>query len=357
MILYRPRKEPESSFCEHSGPTKGGVAFQSVMTRHSLQALYQDLPQRHVIAPRFLPVGVYRPLVNAGKVVHFYDVPNDLEVPENDILNLGLDPSDTVIHYIHQFGLFVARNIDRMKQLQKLGYYILDDRSLSLPTSAYEHFGNATAYSYYKLVGIPYGGRVLANTAELHVPDQPTDQDEALIAGMTRQFNFYTNPAVARVPTNVFRGYNKVFSRFVEYGHLVAATMGTRRPHIHDRVTSMLDSIDFDAVSKRRAEIAARLYNEIHPRYMLPLSSACYTSQSFMAFPLLVNNAQGMLKHLVRKGITTTRFINIWWWDPTRPPNDLYNRNIVIPAHHGLSESNIDHIIAAVNSFNDATSP
>lgn len=349
MLMYKPPIEARQNILPSSNGYETLQGYHSIMTRQSLRALYLSLPQKNVILPRFVPVGVFKPITDAGKVIHYYDVPNDLSVDQDAILKMNLDPHDTVFHYVHQFGLHIPANIEFLRVMQSRGHFIVDDRSLTLPVRDYEEFGDATAYSFYKLVGVPYGGQVRmkasarARYADLDKPNR------LLMNKMSQNFYFYSNAANKAIPSLMFRMYNRLFSRYVEYGHLVNQTLQDSLPAIPKSMLDKLHRVDFDKITKRRAEIAKQYYNGINPSLLLPLPLSSFQQQSLMGFPILVDDPVTVLKGLVRKGITTFRFTKIWWWDKTRTYCDLYNRNLLLPAHQGLTDANVRTIIARVN--------
>lgn len=347
--MYKPPVEAQQYFLPDGAKHETHHGYYSIMTRQSLRALYCSLSQKHVILPRFVPVGVYKPVTDAGKVVHFYDVPNDLNIDQEAVMAMNLDPTDTVFHYVHQFGLLVPANIDFLRAMQQKGFYVVDDRSLTLPVDDYEEFGDATAYSFYKLVGVPYGGQVRTKCLSSAQYADLDRSNRLLINKMSQSFYFYANAANTAIPALMFRVHNRIFSRYVEYGHLVGNTLQGPLPTMPVRMFDRLHRVDFNKVTKRRAEIAKQYTEGINPALQLPVPAASFERQSLMGFPILVDDPVTVLKALVRKGVTTFRFTKIWWWDKSRAYCDLYNRNLLLPAHHGLKNADVEKIIRSVN--------
>lgn len=349
MLLYKPKIE-RSEYRLRSVPSRSVYkGYRSVMTRQSLRQLYHGLLQTDVILPRFVPIGVYKPIVDSGKTIHWYDVPNDLQIDQEHIRSMKLNPATTIFHYVHQFGIHVPDNVEFIRSLQREGYFIVDDRSLTLPVDKYEEFGDATAYSFYKLIGIPCGGEVRTKEVRTSVINLQDEANRRLIRKMKQNFIFYANPVNALVPSAVFRVFNRAFSRYVEYGHLVDKAFADSLPQLPEPLVQHIDNADFNAVSRRRAEIARMFYNGLSPALLLPLPLESFTRQSMMGFPILSEDPVALLKMLVRRGITTFRFTKIWWWDTSRPFCDLYVRNLLLPAHQGLSDANVRTIIRHVN--------
>lgn len=358
MITYRPPIESRKNFLSTGNelPEKESVrgefsvqGYRSVMTRQSIHALLRNLPQKNAILPRFVPAGVYHPVIETKKRIFYYDVPTDLSIDEQFALSLGLDPSDTIFYYIHQFGLHLPRNIQFMRTMQHRGYYVIDDRSLSLPALLYEEFADATAYSFYKLVGLPYGGEVRTKVTPHVSYGASSEHNLALMRKMKHNYLFYSNHVLPYIPAFPYRAFNHVFSKYVKFCSLSKAPWSDPLPLLPDALSQRLLTMDFEAVTKRRTEIAGRYYDTLDHRVLFPLPREAFIRQSAVGFPILVNDPLKLLKYLVRKGVVTTRFIDIWWWDRTQEENELYRRNILLPAHHGLSDTNVNYIVRTVN--------
>jgi hypothetical protein len=350
MLTYRPPIEPAKNLLSDAAAVDGAFRYRSIMTRQALCALLRQLSQKNVILPRFVPAGVYHPVIETKKNIIYYDVPHHITVDRDQVLALDLDPADTIFYYIHQFGLFIEQNIELMKQMKTRGYYVIDDRSLSLPVSHYAEFANATAYSFYKLIGLPFGGEVrVKREMVIRDADSAYEHNDALMKRMRKNFLFYSNQALTFVPSFPYRAVNRLFSRRVKFCTLSKAPWSEPLPELPLAVTDKLDRVNFDAVTERRTEIAARYYDGLDPRVRLPLPRECFTSQSAVGFLILVSDTLRMLKYLVRRGIVTSRFVDIWWWDQNEQESDLYKRNLLLPAHQGLSDANVDYIIRTVN--------
>ena len=354
MISFKPRLERRKYISSQRSGHTATPGLQSLMTRQSLRVLFKTLPQSTVILPRFLPIGVYAPLEESGKRIVYYDVPNDLRIDSDYIESLDLDPADTIFYYIHQFGMHIPENVRVAQKMRERGFFVVDDRSLTLPVSTYREFGDATAYSFYKLVGIPYGGEIRtehsATTARQPSALRMDDSHKQLMQKMRNNFLFFATPFVDVLPAFPYRVYNRLFSRFICYSHLIEQTLTDILPQMPTHHTRKLSNINFDAVTQRRAEIAGMYFDELDPSFLLPVQREAVTTQSMMGFPILVADPMATLKILVRRGVTTFRFTKIWWWDKSREPCDLYNRNLLLPAHHHLSNKDVRKIIDVVNT-------
>lgn len=348
MLLHKPKIEQGRFLVPSKQSNEQVVGYESLMTRQSLRALFQNIPYNTIILPRFVPAGVYQPLVESGKKILYYDVPNNLRISEEQILSLGAKPTEAAFYYIHQFGLYIPENIALLRKLQQQGYFVIDDRSLTLPTSGYEEFADATAYSFYKLVGIPCGAQVRLQAPSAFCYDKADRLQRRLQKKMLYNFYFYANPFVSVLPALHFRIYNRLFSRYVGYNHLATSPQNNKIVQMPPTLAKKLYSVDFEKVTKRRKEIAAIYLDELPRSLQLPLAPEAYLHQSFMGFPLLLSQPGAVVKQLIRKGIYTFRFTQIWWWDSTCPPCDLYNRNILLPAHHHLSNNDVRYIIQSV---------
>jgi len=348
MLSYRPPLESRKNFL--SSPYRPSAGVQSLMTRQSLFALFHALPQRNIILPRFVPGGVYHPVQESGKRIFYYDVPTSLIINNNVIENFSLDPAETIFYYIHQFGLYIQPNIDLMEAMQRKGFFVVDDRSLSLPVKTYQEFGDATAYSFYKLVGIPFGGQVRTKTNMSVTYREPDEYNSTLKRKMTANFRFYANPLLSTVPAFPYRAYNKLFSKYVSYNCILDSCLSEHPTQLPSALQRKLERVDFDRITDRRIEIAAMFFSGLDPRVLLPLPFEAFTKQSMIGFPILVDDPVWLHKRLVRQGIFTTLFTKIWWWDTTHEHSDLYKKNIVLPAHQRLTNKQVEYIIECVNS-------
>jgi hypothetical protein len=351
MVTFKPYIEPLSHFRATAAKAENMFRYRSFMTRQSLFELFQHLPHRNVILPRFVPAGVFHPLVQTNKSIIYYDVPNDLIIDKHFIEGLDLDPTDTIFYYIHQFGMYIQDNIDLMSTMQQKGYFVIDDRSLTLPVSTYNETADATAYSFYKLIGVPFGGQIaLKEPIPIqHHPMNGLNQD--LMQKMNSNFYFYANPFVKIMPQLCYRTYNRIFSKYVGYNSLSLKAWEAPIASLPSKIDSKLDVVDFDKVTTKRTLIAKMYYDGLDPSFLLPVANECISRQSMMGFPILVHDPQKALKYLIRRGISTFRFTQIWWWDKSQEPCDLYNRNLLLPAHQGLTHKDIRYIIDTVNNM------
>lgn len=289
------------------------------------------------------------PLVAAGKEIHYYDVPCDLTVDQQRIEELALPPNDTAFLYIHYFGVYVQQNIDLMNALQAKGYYIIDDRSSTLPVSTYIERADATAYSFYKSVGVGCGGEMRTKT-EVHADERDMDAfNRELMRSMNRNFQFYANPLFVKLPAPCYRLANRLLSQFVEFDHLKPRALSEHLFRLPHALSEQLQRIDFDKVTKRRVEIARMYYQNIDPKLFLPISIESVSKQSLIGFPLLVDNPMKLIKQLLRKGIVAFHQAEKWWWDPAAEHSELYNRNVLLPMGHQMTDIDVRHIIQSVN--------
>src|SRR5687767_14899718 len=236
MLTYRPPIEPRKNLLKRSADVRAPYRYRSIMTRQAICALLRELPLKNVILPRFVPAGVYHPVLETKKRITYYDVPMDLTVDASFVTSLDLDPADTIFYYIHQFGLYIEQNIKLMHEMQSRGFFVIDDRSLSLPVSHYEEFGDATAYSFYKLVGLPFGGQVRTKTNMNVTYSEPDEYHSTLRKKMTANFRFYANPVLSTVPAFPYRAYNKLFSKYVSYNCILDSCLSERPTEIPSHI-------------------------------------------------------------------------------------------------------------------------
>lgn len=348
MLSYKPPKESRKKNLSPLPNPKIFNGYQSLMTRQSLFVLLSNLPQKTVILPRFVPAGVYHPLCQTGKSIIYYDVPNDLIIDTSTISNLHLDPADTIFYYIHQFGVHVKANIELMNIMQSKGYFVIDDRSLTLPVQNYIESADATAYSFYKLIGLPFGGQVRTKACQSPEYIPIKGQNAALMGKMRSSFNFFSNPVVRKMPSLPFRVYNRLLSKYVDYNHLCNG-WSLQLPMLPNKIEDKLLGIDFNRVTNQRIAIARMYYRGLDPKLLLPIPIEAVSKQSMMGFPILVNNPLQCRKQLIRKGILAFQFTKIWWWDKSHDFSDLYKRNILLPSHQYLTHKQVQYIIDCVN--------
>ncbi len=350
MIHHKPQVE-KWKYINTRATSRRSEAFVSPMTRQALFRLLSGLKQKYVFAPRFIPAGAYHPIVLAGKEIVYYDVPSDLRIDWSSVRTTCPDPANTIVYYIHHFGLHIESNIVPLRQLQHEGYFVIDDRSLTLPTSHYSEFADATPYSFYKLVGTACGAEVRLKQRPEYDSAPEAEVHDELLSLMARTLYFYGNPAVKLMPTLPFRVLNRLIARYVGFNHVIGDTKYYSAQGLPLKMQKRLSQVDYDLVTKRRIEVARRYLNRIESKFLLPLAPEAYSVQSCMGFPILVDNPGPLVKYLIRRGIYSFRFTDIWWWDKNNEPNELYNRNVLLPAHHHLRDKDVDYIIDCVNSY------
>ena len=341
MLIHKPIIE-DSSQIKNNLFSKKFIA--TVVARQALFIYLKNLDIQNFLVPRFLPEGVYAPLKLANKTIHYYDYSRNFEI---NFDNFDFNKKNFAIHYIHPFGLYIKKNVDLLRKLKANGSTVIDDRALTLPIKNYVEFANATLYSLYKSAGIPYGGILFTDNNFIDL--NSTDNFE-LKNKMKQNLNFYGNPNLKNTSSFKFRILNKIYGNSLDYSGLVS-DLDLNKPEILDLdYINKLNYVDFDAISKKRIEIAMQYFEKL-PKNLLWIKDidACNT-QSLIGFPIICNNPFDLYKKLMKKNIHSF-ILNKGWWFDNEPTNHLYKNHLLLPINYHFSEKDIDYIVYAVKKM------
>jgi len=344
MILHKSPIENDKFILKYA-PIGSRNYF--VLARQALYTYLMQCNEEIVLAPRYLAGGVYLPLIKSNKKIIYYDLKDNFEIDPNSY-NLNHYPKDNVIfYYIHHFGLFIKPNIEYLIKLKNEGYHIIDDRALTLPSNNYKEFADATIYSLYKLLGVPYGAFINSNKM-IELKDLPRNDNFQIEKIMQKNLDFYGASYIQYLPSLIFRVINKIYGNSVNFNPIVESNWDKNN---FITKSNILDKIDFDKINEIRIELAKQYLDNLNPNCLISYNSINYLHQSMIGFPIFTNNPESTHRILISKGIHSFILKRGWWFDSPEKQWKIVNNHLLLPLHHHLGKSEVMKVSRIVNKI------
>lgn len=332
------------------------------------QGLYRYLiasGRKRALLPDYAPEGLYAPLRDAGLSIAFYPMPLDLRIDPAALGKAIADHGPDLVAYIHPFGLYLEENLEALCAALPAGALLLEDFALSLPCAEVVPRGALALYAYSKLLGVAEGGLVKATeTAGVEslsaggdagvagaagAYGAPTPEGGELSARLANQLILQDRMGRLRAGPILQRALAFASGKGAEYyPYLTAHYRGIAQP-VPDASRRLLERIDFQAVTRRRRELARLYLRGLDPRFLLAPETA-YLRQALCAFPLRVNDQEKFHAFMIRGGIQGYRLTDRWWFSPG-PPSPLHRGHYLLPLGHYLSDAEIGRVVERVNAY------
>jgi hypothetical protein len=323
-------------------------------------------PMRALI-PDYAPEGIYAPLRAAGLSVSFYPMPLDLRLDPAAIGRAVSAERPDLIVYIHPFGLYLEENLDTLRAALPAGASLLEDFALTLPCAEVAPRGDLALYAFSKLLGVPEGGLLkptgpgfgspgkpasgvpsrLAGPADAY--GAPTPEGRELSARLDRQLALQDRMARTGAGLLLQRLLTWAAGTGAEYYPYLTAHYRAIGESIAEPSRKLLERIDFEAVTRRRRELAGLYLRGLDPRFRMA-EDAAYLRQALCAFPVRVDDQEGFHAFLIRGGVQGYRLTDRWWFPPG-PPSPLHRGHYLLPLGHSLSEREVRRVIDRVNAY------
>jgi hypothetical protein len=337
------------------------------------QGLYRYLIAtglKRALIPDYAPEGLYAPLKDAGVSVSFYPMPPDLRIDPVAFAQAVAAHRPDLIAYIHPFGLYLEENLDTVRAALPGGALLLEDFALSLPCAEVAPRGDLALYAFSKLVGVAEGGMLKSGTAPGagttglwndagpfgRAGDAaeggygaPTAEGRELTVRLERQLALQDRMARMRAGPILQRGLALAAGKGAEYYPYLTAHYRAIGEGISDASRRILERIDFEAVTRRRRDLARIYLRGLDPRFRLA-PEAAYLRQALCAFPVRVENQESFHAFLIRGGVQGYRLTDRWWFPPG-PPSPLHRGHYLLPMVHYLTDAEIGRVIERVNAY------
>ncbi|MCK5741969.1 MAG: hypothetical protein KAH48_07120 [Chlorobi bacterium] len=320
-----------------------------LFARQAIYNHFSDLMSYKVLLPGYLPIGVHSPFNELGSKKLYYKVGDDLSLPID--FPGSHSPDNTIIYYIHHFGMYNHANIKRLKQLKLQGYYIVEDRALTLPTAKADYFGDATVYSFNKMLGIPHGGMVIDNKqTQQHSPINIKESD-LWRSYLSIRMKLFSHFGISLMPQAFFRIYNKISWNIIN-------KKGDNLPHWLDanapadsKISDILHNADYQAISDKITFNAGYLYDNIRQNLQLLSGREDYTTQAVTGFPIIIDNPKDFQKYLIKNGIHGFSLSDAWRPDNAAPIWEYTFKHFLLPTHNDLRKKDLEKIVRVVNAY------
>ena len=310
------------------------------------QALYRFLESqsiREVYLPKHCAMGVYLPYEAAGFKINTYAYDEDFNIEVGEL------KPNTIFHYIHPMGLFIKKNILRLKDFQSNDILVIDDRALTLPVKPYSEEFSAEVYCMYKCVHVGFGGYVKSNIEVKHETTNALDSE--FLHLLNRYFKISSSSIIKYCNTFFLKVFYKLLlsdnKRDIEVNE-------NWREHIsvlNSNEFEYLKQIDVKKINDIRMKHAENIFENIDERFLLTKDKSAYCSQCLIGFPVFVEDPMLFKSHLMKKGVLGFTFTREW--DPMGISKQqwYFDKHFILPLNHNLSSKEIEKVIDATNSF------
>lgn len=347
MIYHKPPKE-NADFLLNSSNEFSYPVF--TLARQAIYHFFRQFQGKSILLPAYTADGVYLPLKQLGFKIHFYDLDLDLHLQEDYFNNFN--PQNTIVYYIHHYGLWIDDNVKLLQNLKDKGFLIVEDKALTLPYKKVKTIGDIEVYSWHKLLGLPCGGAVISEKYDKLVCNGGGSiKSSELKTVLKIFFYFYSNHFIRFIPPLPFRIYNKLvwqlFGKNLFVIYEIPETISLADPIIKKQICK----IDFVKVSTKRILNAEILYKNIHPKYLLPVGKGAYLRQSLIGFPIMVDDQGRMMKYLLKRGVHGFALRNGWKPDELDYEPELLKSVFLLPVHHYLNDKELIYTSKILNEL------
>jgi dTDP-4-amino-4,6-dideoxygalactose transaminase len=330
------------------------LAFFFPAMRQGLYAYFKDRGKKRVLLPEFVPEGIYDPFLRLGFDIRFYGVTKDLEIDNKEISAAVAAFSPDVFVYIHFFGVYRQGVLDAVKRAVGGDAIFVEDFGHTLPAEGDALTGDLCCYSFTKTLGVAEGSLVWFNNKTLltpcvYEPENRTSRtlSKRLAASLALE-NYHSRWAVSGGLwsfVRLLRGKKAAY-----YPYLMEHYAGCRA-RVSGRSLSIIDRVDFEAVTRRRRDIAALYCEKLDPGVLMNIPKQEMTRQSLFGFPVRVKERQHLDVFLASRNIQGLILNDRWWFRKDKEPGDLFNQHYLLPMNHYLPDRKIEQVIDAVNEW------
>ncbi len=328
-----------------------------------------------VLAPAYACGSEIDALVGAGLRLDYYRIRRDLSV-DLDHVEESCQPGEAApraLFVTHYFGF--AQDTDALLAFARAhgllliednahGLYSLDPRGRALGS-----MGDAGVFSLTKTLPVPDGGALVVNTPASSVPERGRRPHLFPVAGKTRYLVEQAVERRSRGAGRFLRG-----SLLDPLARRVKDTTGTPRVEKKegmDLIGFRRERADWNMSTAARlmagvslrpeipairrsnySDLLERIESDTRVRVLLPeLPDGCCP----LMFPVVVNDARGLLRHLAGADIRAKHF-----WSFSHPDvplgrfpfeADLKQRTVALPVHQDLDAADMARIADAVRAW------
>jgi perosamine synthetase len=370
-----------------NGPKTGGIASWfpgseihftykgRTAIRHLCDLL--DLRGSEVLMPAYNCGAEIEPLIRGGARIVPYRVDKSATVDIEDIRKLISDKTRAV-HVTHYFGF--PQPIDEIRKLcDRHRLFLIEDCALAL-FSAWQgrklgSWGDVSIFSLPKSIPVPDGGVLVINSPRLQSWEWKK-RSAPLLSATRRSLSLFKSSLFRKRPLN--NHPDRIDSELqdgvpMEEWYSSPEVRGTDglpdvpgwmhyEETFTDRTLSwfsahLLRGVDEDEIIKTRRRnylcLASLLSGK--PGFTL-LYKMLPPGVCPLGLPLVCHDRESLCRHLSMRGITAA----IWWpgfdrnmdWDRFQEARFLKNHVLLLPAHQGLGEKDMEYIARAVATLN-----
>ena len=349
IMIYHKPKNLKNMNSETENQVSASENQMYIVAKQAIFNHFKDSKFSRVLLPSYLPDGVYSPFKELGFKRMYYPLSKNLSLPDDFPGSSSAD--DTVIYHIHHFGMYNKANIYKLKQLKSLGYYIVEDRALTLPASNADYFGNATVYSFNKMLGIPHGGMVISDNQTKNDTPRHNKESDIWKSYLSLRLKMFSHFGIKLMPQLFFRLYNKIVWKMINnkgsrLSHWLAASEFADK-----KVSDIIRQTDFQTISDKITYNAGYLYDNIRQNLQLCSGRDNYTTQAITGFPIIIDNPKDFQKYLMKNGIHGFGLNDAWRPDKTAPEWEYTFKHFLLPVHNDLSMKDLKKIVRVVNAY------
>ncbi|MBD3243887.1 MAG: hypothetical protein GF331_25065 [Chitinivibrionales bacterium] len=321
------------------------------------QALYRYLaqsPPARVLLPDYVPEGIYAPVKALGAATGFYHVPVDLRLRKDELAATMRAMKPDVVVLIHYFGAYIEENVTLLRELAGSDTLLVEDFAHTVHETRLALRGDICLFSHTKVLGVAEGGGLVfanpnARREPDYSPDTPGDRTLKRLLGrqLLLEHLMATRVRGRHMQALLFRAMRP----FAAYYPFLCDAFTTLSAPVSGRWSNMLKRIDLDAIAEKRRALARRYVENLRDDLCLPVARGSLLRNTLYGFPVRVHMPEAFHSYLVHRGVRGQVLCDRWWFDSGHEPSELYRTHYLLPVNHHLSASQVDEVIAVVNSF------
>ena len=322
--------------------------------RQGLFAYFSGKGYKRILMPDFVPEGIYDPFLRLGYEIRFYHVSMDLGIDKNELFSIGEAFSPDIFVSIHYFGVYRPGILAAAREAMPRQVIFIEDFGHTLPTASVPLTGDICCYSFTKTLGVAEGSCVWFNARNYleecrYEPDNGKSRElkKRMAAKLTAETicgRFCCNRYAASAIRMLFG------NRAAYYPYLMSHYTSSLA-RVSPRWRSILDRVDFEAVTRRRRDIARLYCEKIDPDLLLHIPKEDMTRQALFGFPLRVKERNAFDEYLASHDIQGLILNDRWWFWRDTEPSELFYHHYLLPMNHYFSDKKIERVIRIVNDY------
>lgn len=312
--------------------------------RQLLFLYFKNSNYKYVALPHYCPEGIYDPFLKNNFVIYFYDVDEEGYIKDNAFLN-----KVDIFVYIHYFGLYNFDNINKIINNKDKYNILLEDFAHTIYTDDLKLTGDICTFSFTKMIGVLEGSFMLIKKDSDRVKmshTKPSIKSNLIKLDIFLEMFFNSFTGFYMI-AKIFRKIKSLLE--FNYYTILMDTYSITQPEIGYYSKNIIDKIDFNAVATQRMRYAKIYLEKLNQNLLFNVPKDFYLQQSLFAFPIKVKSRDDFLKIMNSKSVCAFSLSSRWCFGNISDKN-FYDKHVLLPINHNLSEDSINEVIKKANS-------